>query len=144
MNLRFAPFWMALAGCSAPQAAFRPDTADGGMPFAAEGDGAVVRRSVIEARIDADGAQVDGPWESLRVRTAAWGRAEPLPFDPAGPEIEADGSAVVRDAGMLERWTSVGEGALEQAWELYDRPHGDGPIRIEVHVEGAAIAGVGS
>ncbi len=94
---------------------------------------------------------VDG-WQ-LRLRTAAWGRADALePVAAVAPRLgpcRADGAVSVSGEclrrvelprpGLTEWWENHDEG-LEQGWTIDAPPAGDGPLLIELWVDGMEAA----
>jgi hypothetical protein len=104
--------------------------------------------------VGAEGLRAEHEGEGLNITTVGWGRMgdwRPLPQvapelgDCAGPE-DASGDCERRvhleRPGLIEWWASRGEG-MQQGWELEQRPAGDGPVVIELEVQGAEVEAEG-
>jgi large repetitive protein len=104
-----------------------------------------------------DGGASGGPLSrsassfSLELRTAAWGREDALvpvaaapaePGDCAGDQLDLDGECLRRAElpreGLTEWWANDARG-LEQGWTIDAPPAGDGPLVVEVAVEGMEV-----
>ena len=86
----------------------------------------------------------------IRLRTSAWGREGTLlPLEPTPPlratcqaqrAPRRDGSCAglleLEHPGLTERWSTTTAG-VEQAWELRERPAGQGLVELEVEIDGA-------
>lgn len=159
-----------LAACSGPSATTMRPTPSGpvadvpaqvavaGRAIQAGPNGFVASLPAVgpSARFDHGGVAILGEdgGETLRLRTARWGRAGALRDVPlANPELGActplsgvDGACVRRleysSPGLTEWW--IGEEAgVEQGWELAEPPGGVGELIFEVEVDRAAVAGGG-
>ena len=108
---RVLPLALLLTACSAPVVR-TTHLADLGLTVRFDDDGAALRRDNIDV---------------LTIRTSAWGRPNALePFRPGSPAI-----------GITEWWTILDLG-VEQGWTLDESPPGDGPLLVDVQVDGAA------
>ena len=118
-----------------------------------EGDG----RVALEPRVGPSAPLVSAtdPWRGS-LRTIAWGRAGSLrAFEggaatPGGCDAsgrtDADGECLRRaeiDGAGATEWWGNDERGLEQGWTLRDRPTGDGPVVVEVAVEGLDVEVLG-
>ncbi len=135
---------------AAPDAPAPPDATARSSRFRADPDGwsASVPALRVEGRFDADGARfADEQGGTLSLRTVGWGRAGAL-TPIAGPGALA---AAVTDAGSdLERLSFTGVGANEwwrtldagfaQGFTLAAAPEGQGPVVLDLHVEGATVS----
>ena len=147
--------WMASvqASIDASQHQLREEP-DGALRLGNPGQG-------LRARLEADGAVRVTPtgavlgagsgWE-LELRTTSIGRRGAMePVEPASPErgdCETEGRVDVEGAclrrahierpGLLEWWSSPARG-LEQGWVVEAPPAGDGPLVVEVAVEGMEV-----
>jgi hypothetical protein len=91
------------------------------------------------------------PW-SLSLRTVAAGRIGALVALPPASQAQAcreDGGAPAGDACRrraevghpgLQEWWSNGPRGLEQGWVVAERPAGEGPLVIDVGVEGMEVS----
>ena len=124
------------------------------------------RASDLKARFAADGSvrvtdagSAGGPLSrsasgfSVELRTTAWGRSHALvPVEPAaaergacvdGERVDLQGECLRRAElprdGLLEWWSNDSRG-LEQGWTIDAAPAGDGPLVVEVAVEGMEVS----
>ncbi len=119
--------------------------------FVPEGDAFVASSPAqgLEGRFDQDGARLARGAEWIGVRTSAWGRAGAMvAVEPAPPVLGAcqpgrarpDGACVprleYRDVGLTGWWAARPEG-FQQGWTLEAPPTGDGPLVLDLAVEGA-------
>ncbi|MES2644810.1 MAG: FG-GAP-like repeat-containing protein, partial [Myxococcota bacterium] len=107
--------------------------------------GADLRAVGLTARFDADAVTIG---DALSLRTTAWGRPDALvPVGARTPRLGACTTAVdardqciprleYADAGLTEWWIGLDDG-LEQGWTIDAAPGGDGPLTLDVTVEGA-------
>ena len=114
---------------------------------------------VLRARRERAGPLHERPEWGVALRTAAWGRTDALaalrPRQPVLGACRADGADDVRGeclrrvelpcdlqpaaCGLAEWWENRPDG-LEQAWTIDQRPRGDGPLAVDVQVDGAPVA----
>ncbi len=84
--------------------------------------------------------------EGLSVRFRGWGRSQPTPVEAVQPGLGActdERDPIDRcvqrleyaHAGLTEWWIGLDTG-LEQGWTLTERPPGDGPVVIDVALDG--------
>ncbi len=124
---------------------------DGALAFSADGDAFGARTSGITGRFDGEGATLSVEGDALRVRTAGWGRRGALePVSPVSPRLgacvpgmEDPGGACIQrleyaDDGLTEWWAGRGDG-FEQGWTVEVAPDGDGPLVVEVAIDGADV-----
>ncbi len=123
---------------------------DASHAFVADGGGflAEVPERGLAGRFDADGAHLTLDEDSVSLRTVGVGRGEVEGALPAAPGLgaciedmnEPGGDCVRRleygGADVTEWWTSREEG-FEQGWTVDAAPEGDGPLTMEIAVEGA-------
>jgi MYXO-CTERM domain-containing protein len=122
----------------------------GRRAFRAEGAGfrATHGQAGLEIHLDDQGAVLDGPEGTLTMRFLAWGRggalveAEPARAElgDCTEEIDVTGDCLRRvelSRGPVIEWWASREEGLQQAWELSERPAGEGELRLVVGVTGA-------
>jgi hypothetical protein len=124
-----------------------------GRAITREGDqfGADLGSVGLYARFGSDGATIRGAdGDALSLRTARWGREGALvPFDVGDPELgactadlDAQGRCIQRleleGRGFTEWWIGMGTG-LEQGWVIDQPPAGEGPLVVDVDVDGALL-----
>ncbi|MFZ5475503.1 MAG: MopE-related protein [Myxococcota bacterium] len=107
------------------------------------------------ARFSAAYAQMEAGEAGVTLRFAGWGRGEALAGGAGEPALgECAGLAEVAPTGDCVRrleiardgmteWFAGRSDGLWQGWDLLDRPAGEGPVRIEVAVEGAEVEDAG-
>ena len=127
--------------------------ADGERTFAVDGDGFVTHLPShgLDARFDGSGATLRFADHAMTLRSVGLGRAGvTLAAQGAEPSLgacvpgmrSADGACVrqleLRSDTFTEWWINRPEG-LEQGWTVDAPPAGDGPLSLDVAVDGAAV-----
>ena len=106
----------------------------------------------LRGQLDAHGAHFGAEDSAFSMTFSAWGRANDLvPVEPVSPELGGCGpellpsgecSRLVEFGRMgITEWWSNREAGVEQGWTLDERPDGDGPVVVDVVVEGADVEG---
>ncbi|MDX2015361.1 MAG: FG-GAP-like repeat-containing protein [Myxococcaceae bacterium] len=119
-------------------AEYRPSTRDRHPTAPNRAQGLRARWTPAGTRLE---DRTSGAWlMTLTTRSVGRpGRLVPLPDGPA----TVDEALVTRDFGAVREWWRNTPEGLEQAWSFAERPHGDGPLSIEVDVDGATVTAAG-